>query len=71
VTRGPRVIGAESRAEIDEILCEIEDGRFAREWLLENSVNKPVFTTRTQADEEHLIEKTGTVVRSLMPSVFK
>jgi ketol-acid reductoisomerase len=71
VTRGPRVIGAESRAEMDEILCEIEDGRFAREWLLENSVNKPVFTARTRADEEHLIEKTGTMVRSLMPSIFK
>ena len=71
VTRGPRVIGAECRSEMHEILNEIEDGRFARDWLLENSVNKPVFNARTKADEEHLIEKTGKEVRGLMPSIFK
>jgi len=71
VTRGPRVIGAESRAAMHEILHEIEDGRFAREWLLENSVHKPVFTARTRADEEHLMEKTGVAVRGLMPTIFK
>ena len=71
VTRGPRVIGEEARFAMDEILHEIEDGSFARDWLLENSVNKPVFTARTKADEEHLIEKTGKDVRGLMPTVFK
>jgi len=71
VTRGPRVIGAEAHAAMHEILHEIEDGRFAREWLLENSVNKPVFNARTKADEEHLMEKTGITVRGLMPTVFK
>ena len=70
VTRGPRVIGEEARSAMHEILHEIEDGSFARDWLLENSVNKPVFTARTKADEEHLIEKTGKDVRSLMPTVF-
>ncbi|MDR2855634.1 MAG: ketol-acid reductoisomerase [Methanomicrobiales archaeon] len=71
VTRGPRVISEEAHSAMHEILHEIEDGRFARDWLLENSVNKPVFTARTKADEEHLIEKTGKEVRGLMPTVFK
>ena len=42
LTRGPRIITEETRAEMKRILGEIQDGSFAREWLLENQVGRPV-----------------------------
>jgi len=71
LTRGPRVINEESREAMREILAEIQTGAFAREWMLENLVNRPVFTALTKADEEHLIEKVGTEVRDMMPQFRK
>ena len=67
LTRGPRVINEESREAMREILAEIQTGAFAREWMLENLVNRPVFTALTKADEEHLIEEVGAEVRGMMP----
>jgi len=67
LTRGPRVIGPEAYAAMEEILEEIQSGQFAREWMLENMVNRPVFNALTKADEEHLIEEVGREVRALMP----
>ena len=43
LTRGPRVIGPETYEAMQEILEEIQSGKFAREWMLENMVNRPVF----------------------------
>jgi len=71
LTRGPRVIGPESYEAMQEILYEIQSGKFAREWMLENRVNRPVFTALTKADEEHQIEKVGREVRALMPQFRK
>ena len=67
LTRGPRVIGPESYEAMQEILEEIQSGKFAREWMLENMVNRPVFNALTKADEEHLIEEVGKEVRGMMP----
>lgn len=67
LTRGPRVIGNESYLAMQEILTEIQSGEFAKEWMLENLVNRPVFNALTRADEEHLIEEVGKEVRALMP----
>lgn len=67
LTRGPRVIGPEVYGAMQEILQEIQNGEFAREWILENQVNRPVFNALTRADEEHLIEDVGREIRSLMP----
>lgn len=67
LTRGPRVIGPESYQAMQEILREIQTGEFAREWMLENMVNRPMFNALTREDEEHLIEEVGKEVRSLMP----
>ncbi|OPY38983.1 MAG: ketol-acid reductoisomerase [Methanoregula sp. PtaU1.Bin051] len=67
LTRGPRVIGPEAYEAMQEILYEIQSGKFAREWMLENMVNRPVFNALTKADEEHQIEKVGREVRALMP----
>jgi ketol-acid reductoisomerase len=71
LTRGPRVIGPEVYLAMQEILREIQTGEFAREWMLENMVNRPVFNALTKEDEEHLIEETGKEVRSLMPQFQK
>jgi ketol-acid reductoisomerase len=67
LTRGPRVIGLESREAMKEILAEIQTGQFAKEWMLENMVNRPVFNALTKQDEDHLVEKVGVEVRALMP----
>ena len=71
LTRGPRVIGPEAYEAMQEILEEIQSGKFAREWMLENMVNRPVFTALTNADEEHLIEEVGKEVRGMMPQFRK
>ncbi len=71
LTRGPRVIGPETYEAMQEILEEIQSGRFAREWMLENMVNRPVFNALTKADEDHLIEEVGREVRGMMPQFKK
>jgi len=71
LTRGPRVIGPEAYTAMEEILEEIQSGEFAREWMLENLVNRPVFNALTKADEEHLIEQVGAEIRRFMPQFQK
>ena len=67
LTRGPRIIDEGTRAEMEEILREIQDGEFAREWILENQAGRPVFTALSRQGEEHPIEEVGKRLRSLMP----
>jgi ketol-acid reductoisomerase len=71
LTRGPRVIGPEAYEAMAEILEEIQSGKFAREWMLENMVNRPMFTALTKADEDHLVEEVGKEVRGMMPQFRK
>lgn len=71
LTRGPRIINSQVKQEIRKILEEIRSGRFAREWILENAVNRPVFTALRKKDEEHLIEKVGSKLREMMPWIKK
>lgn len=66
MTRGRRIITAETRQEMKKILEEVQDGRFAREWILENSANRPVFTALARREREHLLEKTGKTLRRMM-----
>jgi ketol-acid reductoisomerase len=65
-TRGPRIITDEVRAEMEEILAEIQDGRFAREWILENQAGRPVFNALKRQEEDQLIEEVGKELRSMM-----
>ena len=67
LTRGPRVINDSVKEEMKKILKEIQDGSFAKEWILENLTNRPVFNALTKKDEEHLIEKVGEKLRTMMP----
>ena len=50
-----------------KILAEIQSGAFAKEWMLENKANKPVFTALTKKGEAHPIEKVGEKLRAMMP----
>jgi ketol-acid reductoisomerase len=65
-TRGPRVVDEVTKAEMEDILEEIQDGRFAREWILENQAGRPVFNALQKMDEEHLIEDVGKELRGMM-----
>ncbi len=66
MTRGPRLISDPVRAELRRILEEIRTGQFAREWLLENQVGRPVFNALARAEAEHPIEQVGREVRNRM-----
>src|SRR5574341_25271 len=67
VTRGPRVITDETRAEMKRILGEIQSGRFAKEWILENRAGRPVFNALLRQGESHPIEDVGARLRAMMP----
>lgn len=66
LTRGPRVIGPESRAAMQEILAEIRSGTFAREWLLENQVNRPQYTSLVRLEKGSELEQIGGKVRRII-----
>ncbi len=71
LTRGERVIGSEARQEMKKILQEVQNGEFAREWVLENQAHRPVFNAKNRQDSQHLIEKTGEKLRKMMPFIKK
>ncbi len=65
-TRGPRVINEAVRGEMKRILQEVQDGTFAREWILENHAGRPSFLALRKKDAEHPIEVVGRELRSMM-----
>jgi ketol-acid reductoisomerase len=66
-TRGPRVIGEASKAEMKRILAEIRDGRFAREWIAESWPGAAALATMRQREQSHPSEEIGRRLRELMP----
>lgn len=66
-TRGPRVINETVRAEMKRILKEVQDGTFAREWIMENQAGRPSFLALRKRDAEHPIEVVGKQLRAMMP----
>ncbi len=66
VTRGPRVIDGRVKAEMKKILGEIQSGEFAREWVLENRANRPVFNALLKRGAGHPIEEVGGRLRGMM-----
>ncbi len=66
LTRGKRVITEETRQEMKRILGEIQTGQFAKEWLLENRVGRPVFSALRRMEAEHPIEEVGSRLRDMM-----
>jgi ketol-acid reductoisomerase len=71
LTRGPRVVTAETKKEMKKILGEIQDGIFAKEWMLECKANKPSFNALTKKGERHQIEEVGAKLRAMMPWLKK
>ena len=71
VTRGRRLITEDTRKEMKKILYEIQSGSFAREFILENQANRPVFNALLKKDSEHMIEQVGERLRKMMPFVGK
>ena len=63
---GRRIITEETRKEMKKVLSEIQDGTFARNWILENQANRPHFNAVRAREKNHLIEKTGAELRAMM-----
>lgn len=70
-TRGPRIIDDMVKDEMEQILSEIQDGSFAKEWILENQAGRPVYNALKRMDEEHPMELVGKELRAMMPWLKK
>jgi ketol-acid reductoisomerase len=68
---GPRIITAETKAEMKRVLEDIQSGRFARDWMLENKVNQASFKATRRRNAEHPIEQVGEKLRAMMPWIAK
>jgi ketol-acid reductoisomerase len=71
LTRGPRVITAKTRKEMQKILKEIQKGKFAKEWIKENETGRVQFNSLLKAGDDHKIEKVGKQLREMMPWMKK
>ena len=69
MSRGPRIVSVQTKAEMKKILGEIQDGSFAKEWIAENRAGRPNFNRLRAAGAEHPIEKVGAELRSMMPFI--
>jgi len=65
LTRGDRVVDEHARENMEEILEEVQDGTFAREWILENQAGRPSYSQLKDAEENHHIEQVGAPLRDL------
>jgi ketol-acid reductoisomerase len=71
MTRGPRVIGEETRAAMRKILDDIQSGEFAKEWIAENRAGGENFDRLRKEQADHQIEHTGSDLRSMMPWITR
>ncbi len=69
LTRGSRIINDAVKAEMKEVLTEIQDGRFAAEWIKENEIGRPRYRELKDAGRRHPIEEVGAKLRDMMPFV--
>jgi ketol-acid reductoisomerase len=67
LTRGRRIITEATRQEMRRLLREVQDGTFAREWILENQAGRPVLEARRREEAQHPIEEVGRRLRAMMP----
>jgi len=70
-TGGPMVIGEESKRAMRRILERVQNGEFARDWILENQAGRPSFNAMRNRDKNHLIEEVGAKLRAMMPHLKK
>jgi len=69
MTRGPRVINANVKAEMQKILGEIQDGTFAEEWIAENRTGRKEYERLQEEGKKHQIEIVGEELRGMMPFI--
>jgi ketol-acid reductoisomerase len=67
LTRGPRVVNDETRTRMREVLAEIRDGRFAKEWVAEYQAGNGNYKAMKERDLAHPIEQVGAALRARMP----
>jgi ketol-acid reductoisomerase len=70
-SRGPRIIDAHVRANMERVLAEIQDGSFAKEWIAENHEGQPRFKVMREAGAAHEIEQVGAQLRGMMSFLKK
>jgi ketol-acid reductoisomerase len=68
---GPRIITAETKAEMKRVLADIQSGKFTRDWMLENKVNQTSFKATRARHNAHQIEAVGEKLRAMMPWIGK
>jgi ketol-acid reductoisomerase len=68
---GPRIVTAETKAEMKRVLDDIQSGRFVRDFMVENAVGQPSFKAMRRRGAEHQIEKVGAKLREMMPWIAK
>lgn len=66
-TVGKRIINESVRQEMKKVLEEIQNGIFAKNWILENQANQVSLKATRKKEQEHLIEKVGKELRKMMP----
>ena len=67
LSRGPRIINDDVRAEMKKVLTEIQDGTFAEEWVNESKSGRENFHAMEEEGKGHLIERVGSELRGMMP----
>ena len=67
ITRGKRIVTDQTRAEMKRMLREVQDGSFAREWILENQTGRPGYNALMREEAAHPIEEVGKKLRAMMP----
>jgi ketol-acid reductoisomerase len=65
-TIGERIITEETKKEMKKVLSEIQEGKFARNWILENQAGRPYLDAKRRQEKQHLAEKTGEDLRARM-----
>ena len=70
-TAGPKIIDDHVRATMKQLLKDIQDGTYARSWILENMAGRPSFNLLREREREHPIEKVGAELRAMMPWLAK
>ncbi len=68
---GSRLITDETKKEMKQVLKEIQNGTFAKNWLLENQVGRPYFNSMRRLEQEHQVEQVGKDLRKMMPWLDK
>ncbi|MCM8784300.1 MAG: ketol-acid reductoisomerase [Candidatus Omnitrophica bacterium] len=71
LTRGPKIITEKTRKLMRRILKDIKSGKFAREWIKENEIGRPLFNKLLEEADKHRIEEVGKVLREMMPWMKK